>query len=740
MTRVDKIKSLVRDGSWDKIYTLMKKENINPSTNVINDNNIVHIATLNNKIDIIKLILKSKPSYLKKINKDGNTPIHIMGLYGYDNMLKLCLKHDNSFINILNNDHENILHLLAKRDDNMFEWVIKNIDNVDLNQVSNYNHSILTICIKKTKKENDKFNNRFNNLLELNINLSIPKKNPPLNLAIKKKKEYLIKPLIKNDINVNSIDSSYMTPLLLAVYNSMDNVVKLLIDNNVDISYTGPEGEHNPVTLSLIRGDENIFNILLENGFDINKYNGNIETVLHIGFQNEIKPEFICKLIYHGDMNIQNLNGTTPLHIFLNNFNWKNYNKLLENKKLDIFVKDKNNKSPINFVKNNDLVDFITLISKIYIKNLDNNLVYDETELKTKEKCYPQAKKEECLNFIKQYIFETKKSYPDSKDELIINKKFTLIEEEYTKQGSFNADTLHNMIYTVEILKRNKNLCVPFQYFDHDKMINDRIIQNYTHKMVSKEGSIMSDLIKIYTDYFYELLPYLVLWRSSKQYYYHKNLGLYLKKLLNSNKCRFILLKLTIITSGNSTHANIIIFDKTRGILERFEPYGKLPYLESDELDEMIEKEIGKYFSDYLKKKKKKLEYFSRTKSMNDVSFQTISKDEELPVRKYGDPVGYCLAWTFWYLEMRIKNPDIHPRKLIKKSVELINKKGKSIYSFIDFIRNYASKLDSLKNNLLLDSGIEKYYLYNMVLNQNNQNKLLKNMTAKFNKIMDSRV
>ena len=130
---------------------------------------------------------------------------------------------------------------------------------------------------------------------------------------------------------------------------------------------------------------------------------------------------------------------------------------------------------------------------------------------------------------------------------------------------------------------------------------------------------------------------------------------------------------------------------------------------------------------------------------MNNISFQTISNDSELNVRKLGDPSGYCLAWTFWYLEMRINNPNIHPKQLVKKAVHSINKennkkRAKGKYVFIDFIRNYANKLDKLKNDFILQSGIEEYFLYNMVLKAEDQEKLMKNMVNAFNKIIQERI
>ena len=47
-------------------------------------------------------------------------------------------------------------------------------------------------------------------------------------------------------------------------------------------------------------------------------------------------------------------------------------------------------------------------------------------------------------------------------------------------------------------------------------------------------------------------------------------------------------------------------------------------------------------------------------------SFQILSNDDSNYTKKLGDPIGYCLAWTLWYLEQRIGNPDINLDNLLK--------------------------------------------------------------------------
>jgi hypothetical protein len=486
-------------------------------------------------------------------------------------------------------------------------------------------------------------------------------------------------------------------------------------------------------------------NILINNGFDLNKQNRFLNTPLHIAFNNrtnKLSPELIVKLLYYGNLNIQNLKGETPLHYFLKNYNWNNYNLILKNKKIDIFQSDNNKVSPISYINNNDLSNFLDTIAVSYSNQLDKLMSYDINY----NKCYKlsntnKIKDRECINIIKEHILKHKKSIPTKKNNKDLKTELRIVEGYYTDYGKFNSDTIHNMIYTIQLLYKYKTLFIPYQYFIHDKVITEKLYLINMSYPVNTRQLIIYELLRIYTDYFYEFFPYLIIWKSKTEYYYNKNLKLYLLNPLYSNNIRFIFLKLTIISNVNmGTHANIIIFDKKTGILERFEPYGIIPYIDNKSLDDMIQSKIGIILKQYLDTKNIKLKYYSPSDYMIDVSFQTISNDDDSQYRKLGDPRGYCLAWTFWYLEMRLNNPDLLPNELVKKSISIISKSDKvrdSKHSFIDFIRNYSNKLDTMKNDYLNKIGFNNKMIYNMVFSSDDKNKLINQFEVSFNDLVN---
>lgn len=177
------------------------------------------------------------------------------------------------------------------------------------------------------------------------------------------------------------------------------------------------------------------------------------------------------------------------------------------------------------------------------------------------------------------------------------------------------------------------------------------------------------------------------------------------------------------------THANIIIYDKKLKIMERFEPFGSNPFLDNDILDNLIFNKFKKLLNNFT--------YVKPSDTTNSVSFQKISVDSNTYVRKTGDPGGYCLAWTFWYLEMRINNPDLHPKQIITNALNNITEKKalQSEYKFVDFIRNYSNKLDKLKNDFLIKIKISNKYLNNVILPQKYEKKVIKKLNEEFENI-----
>lgn len=715
------IKKLINNNKWDKIYDSVNKNKIDGYQELVHGNTIAHLAAIHNNDKVIHYYLNKDINVLQKSNDDGNTPIHLLATYGYVDLLKECIRKQPDFLNLSNNDEETVSDILYN-DLDFIKWITKfklpmNGDNLliknieESNRVNDTGYNIIKLLLKN----NNKIINDYENSL--------------LCYSIKIGKKHIAELLVKNNYDVNKKDNKYITPFIYAVKMKNDKLVDFLLKKNCDVNYTGPDGNSNPMIMAIVDNNIDLINSLLDHKFDINKYNKQIETSLHYALYNKTLPtSLISKFIYFGDMNIKNINRQTPLHLLCKYHNWKNYDEIIKHKKLDIFIEDNINKRPFDYLDGNYIYDFIDVAVSSYARLLEGNINYIE---QCRSSGQGNIKRSiACKNELKKYIFKTKRSIPIAEDNILMNKKIKLINGPQVTHSVFNSDSLHNMIYTIILLKKYKNIGIPFQYYSNDKFINDRMIMN-NNLFKQPSEFVISDLVTIYTEYFYELSPYLIIWRGINQNYVHKDLGFLLKKCLLSPKIRYIILKLTLVTGPSSTHANIIIYDKNTNMLDRFEPYGIVEYLETDNLNKFTEELGKKYLNSNLK-------YNSPKDIFKGIGFQAISNDSNSEVKNLGDPSGFCLAFTFHFLEMRVSNPDMQSNILVKYIMDnIINTKNIAPEKlFITFIRNYAAQLNKLKDDFMKLAGVNDMNTYNLVLSQDDHNKVISLLVSEFNKII----
>ncbi len=295
---------------------------------------------------------------------------------------------------------------------------------------------------------------------------------------------------------------------------------------------------------------------------------------------------------------------------------------------------------------------------------------------------------------------KTKKNYRDIKIEY---KKIL----EYTGVGIFGSDIEHNMIYTLIMLKKYSNLTIP--YFIQDKKYFQS--QNQLISLSNNDYNVES-FLKNYFYKFNTFLPFIIIWKNLNNYYLDPNLIVCLK---NNTDKDYVYIRLSINISNeygdNIRHANMLFIDNKNKVVERFEPYGEISFYNSQELNLMIEQQIVAI----LRYRYKFVQSYP--------GFQLKSDEFEKKNKVYGDPKGFCLAWCLLYLETKLmlldKNISINPIKYINWYV--INqfdedfpeiKKDSESNKYMTFIRFYAKKLDTRKNELLEKLDIEQNILY----------------------------
>jgi len=515
---MNSIEDLVNKKQWMDILKLIKEDKVKLKETYENGRNILHIAAQNNVQDILLYLANQDSKLFMFSDDDGNTPLHVLIIGGYYDMVKEIIKKLNpDAYNLTNKNGDTILHLSCKYNNKLFRWLIKNISELDLDMINNAKESILTYNIRKSKSEEDKYFSNIKLLIENKVKTDASGANP-LCESLYLKKEYISKYLIDNKVDINIKDNKFMTPLLISIYNDMKDMTKYLIKNKAIINYSGVYGDSNPLILLIMKQQYDLVEYLVDNGFNVNSENRFMETPMH--FAMSIKnalPDLIYKFIYYGDLNTQDIKGTSPLHVFVKNHDITNYDEVLKIKKLDIFLEDDQKRTPIYYINADKLDDFMNIVVESYINQLKENKMNDENI-----KCL-DTNNVDCIDLVKTHILTTKRSFPVKIDEHILNYKL-LVTGDNAYYGKFNSDGLHNMIYTIELLKKHKNLMIPMQYFLVDKMLSDKLNYNDLNMMITQGQQIISNLVGMYTDFFYEIVPYLVIWKSISENYVCKNL------------------------------------------------------------------------------------------------------------------------------------------------------------------------------------------------------------------------
>jgi hypothetical protein len=221
-------------------------------------------------------------------------------------------------------------------------------------------------------------------------------------------------------------------------------------------------------------------------------------------------------------------------------------------------------------------------------------------------------------------------------------------------------------------------------------------------------------------------MPSVILWHNKHLHYINPILYDYIKK--NQNKKRFLFIKLTLVIGEKFTHANCILIDYKDNSVRRFEPYGISDVTDEYFLDKLLSDKISELLN-------KKIRYYRPGDYLEHAKFQSVSNDSITLYKKNGDPMGYCLAWCFWYVELKLTNPDINEEELIKNAIDNIYKYYKDTENpYIYFIRDYARKLNDEKDKILKKIGIDKIDLYDIEYKIDNLKKILDFLNNYFDK------
>lgn len=695
---------LINDNSWigetipngsqvtpngSTILDLLRDNKLDPNHKINQGNTIAHIAFNKGIKPIILYLTQTHPTSLQKLDSDGQTCLHILVKNANYDLLQDCISQNPELINSINSKSRTIIFDLIKYGENY------DLINKLIHEYENINYDILDI--------------NHQNIIHALIYSYNKSKNQELLKLIK----YIV---THHNINLNH--PSKNLPLIYAIKKDNSKAVKLLLQLNADpniedTNYTSP------LTYSIAQNSNIITKLLLDHKANPNNqgsYANQDPMFLAINNNNDQIINMLLNCKYDCRLYDKYLN-TAAHHVLIKDPPLKYYTifKVLCNKHSDMNKKNINSDSPLD------------ILHKKYDVNIFKNLITYKLESEN--------------DMSRIHSDKNTLAHNNANNNNSTNIDFPIYKP--VQSVTFVTTPLYNIMYTIIILLKYKSLCIPFQYDLPDKKRNDLLLLDFYY---NRNNNVIYDIITNYSNVFYVFLPYLILWKSQDEYFIHPDLDFYITKCMNEGaNTRFILLKISLIISDNGTHANVLIIDKKTGIVDRFDPYGNITLLNTKKLDDILEKKLMKILLPFVK-----ITYLHNKVDYNLVSFQTISNDDNIKVKTAYDPFGYCLAWCIWYLELRIKNSEVQPHKLIKYSINKIisnyNTARTSYTSseevtetyientkkFNNYIRSYAAQLDNEKNDLLLTFGITKDHYYDIIFNTLQHNIIVNKLNEVF--------
>ena len=522
----------------------------------------------------IKLIKKKWSSIQKYIQKNNiiwdimidqtNCTLHYLAYHWKNDLIKL-IKHD-ILINIImkpNIEGDTICHIAAKLNNiELFDYVIDLYPKIIYQQnkllfapLYYYviDHKLIKKIVSKMKIVDHFINNEYTivdfyiltkNIKMIKFLLEKIKKNHLTENAIftiiyssnaSDLKVELLKIFIKNKINVNKLNDKFLSPLILSIYLKELKVIDFLLSEKADICYYGPENKHHPLTISILQSDLPTIKLLLQYNIKLNIHDKYLKTPLHYLFSVknklpiEIKQLLVTKI---DNINLVDDSMNSILNLLIHNDNWKLYKDILVKKKLKIFIENKEGIMPINGIISSDMNNFIELVYKSYIYQLDPNMIWKDVI----DNEISILKNSKNINLYKNYIINkiiSGQSYPSKKKNKIIIK---LIQPPKSNFTHFSAYTYNYICFLYYILEKYQNIKIPIlakNQMKQKKLKNlyNEMVKDFKEK--NPENIIFKSIIRDYINHSPILINHVIIWKSNTKYFFFT---IHCEKYISYNK------------------------------------------------------------------------------------------------------------------------------------------------------------------------------------------------------------
>jgi ankyrin repeat protein len=678
---------LIKSHQYSKLIDIIKSDE-NIDLNEVDETNtyLIQYAILFRQKQLVALLI-SKGCKLDIMDSDGRSIFYIPIKYGYNEIVSLLINFSDVVVGIplleLQDKNKNIpLHyaIMFNKYDIIFE-ILKTDHNFTFKDVNG--NTALHLMVKNIKSDKTDL---IKLMLSKRIGLSYTNNygQNALHIAIDTDSYDTCEILLNGGININTETiESHITPLLQATINNNIPILQLLLKYNPDVNFQDIYG-NSSLNHSIMNKSKQIIEqlYLISN---VNLVNISGKSAIYLFFDSEydlsnLDEYYFREILLKSDINLQDNQGKTLWHYLVENDIWVTYFDILINKKNKIFIQDINGITPYDHIKKKEeskdyYNKFINLITNSFYNCLITkpNLNIYNIELEIN-------KKNNALKQIKKIIEEDHISYPSKKKSYCISE----IDTTNIKFSSYTGIGLDIVCGLLYLLGKHKHVDTSLT----DNFIDNPILNNYY-----KSNGITTDGL---------FLNYEIIW-SFQRLFIPSILNSKIKQFLKDNSKQFLVIPLGIELS-NGSHANILLYDKTKGELERFEPYGKSfpPGYNYNPIN--LDQNIKNLFNSLFEESEIKIKYVSPSDYEPKIGLQLLDTQEYTKDKNIGDPGGFCGAWSLFYVEMRINNKNIPKNNLIGNLINHIRLKR---VTFRSVIRNFTKNITDIRDKILMKADID---------------------------------
>ncbi len=679
----------IKNKEFDKLLEFIKKnEDIDLDCHDENYNYFIQYIIMYNNIDILKYVLENRTLRLDIIDSDGRNLLYNPIKFNYHEILNLLLEYDKknigmSILDVRDNMGYTGIHYTIIFNNivafHLLYNIITNIDNIYSICLQYKRSDILLFILENEMKKKHSINHFLNKTGESIFQSAINYDDKKVIYFILNHKD-LIKQLVNNKEHEYGLTALHQSIVL----NTINDIGIRLIENGADINMSDYLG-NTPLHYCIIEKNYEFAEYLtnMDVLYSVTNLNGN--TPLHLLLEDgNYSNKLLLKMLENTDLNIMNNEGNTILHYIALKELWllPEVKTILINSNfnMNLFIINKENNSVLDLVTNKSDFknDFISIVVENYYNSLKKIKDTNKLTLEWEKICALKDNKTSCVNMIRKQIINNK-SMPTYK-ELKLNIDNGIYVEGCYYTGS-TIDILFGLLY---LIKQHNNVSLTLEY----PLTNNKELEYYYIKM-GLNYNFKLDFTNIE-----------IVW-SYMKLIFQTNFDSILKNRINNT--HFIIIPLGIDVSMGS-HANIIIIDTNKKIIERFEPNGINPpsgfYYNPELLDTLLKNKFLEILPEYV--------FISPSEYLPTIGFQILETIEESKCKKIGDPNGFCAVWCIWWIEQKLINYEINSKEL---AVELIKQIKLSNKSFKKLIRNYSIKISQLRDEYLsrFDLNIDQW-------------------------------